>query len=75
MRSLNFLLLTALLGLLFTTPALAQNSRYRHAHSSSKKHMLMGRPRTVHVKGYTRHTKTGKVVHVHSYNRSKARHH
>lgn len=74
MRSLTFLLLTAVFGLLSALPAPAQTSRLRQAHSSAKTHMSR-RARTVHVKGYTRHTNSGKAVHVHSYNRRSARHH
>ena len=73
MRSLTFLLLTAFFGLIFTTPSEAQRSHSLFSHSHTKRHMGIGRAHSVHVKGYTRHTKTGKVVHVHSYNRSKAR--
>lgn len=80
MRSLTFLLLTAFFGLIFTTPSEAQRSHSMRSHSMrshsyTKKHVSSGRARSVHVKGYTRHTKTGKTVHVHAYNRSKARHH
>jgi hypothetical protein len=75
MRSLNFLLLTALVGLLFATPAQAQSSRYRHVRSHTQTHMIRRPARSVHVKSYTRHTKTGKVTHVRAYNRRTARHH
>jgi len=73
MRSMSFLLLTAFLGLLFTTPAQSQTARHRRSYT--KTHWTPKGARTVHVNAYNRHMKSGKIVHVHAYNRSKARHH